>query len=160
MRDDGNDLGAPGEGARPEALAFAERLKSLQLTEETQTAFANRLQVSLSGLKKWLSGTSLPGLDNLVSIHRATGVSIDWLATGQGEMLLERRRLTLFPTGSIDERLLITVMTDIDAALRGFPAQLGPVAMAKVIAAVYDEAVRERTPVPVERIRTYLRLVA
>lgn len=39
--------------------------------------------MSVSGIKKWLAGTSEPGRESLVAISQATSVSVEWLALGR-----------------------------------------------------------------------------
>ena len=46
--------------------------------------FAERSRVAESVLRKYLLGPTVPGMENLVSIARAAGVNIKWLATGEG----------------------------------------------------------------------------
>lgn len=45
-------------------------------------AFAEKIGVSISGLKKWLAGNAEPGLRYLCAIARVTGASLDWLCGG------------------------------------------------------------------------------
>lgn len=46
-------------------------------------AFALKCGLAESLLRKYLSGESLPGLEKLVAIADAAGVTVEWLATGQ-----------------------------------------------------------------------------
>lgn len=47
--------------------------------------------VSVDMLAKYIAGTSRPRFDAMVRLAAAAGVSLDWLATGEGEMLVEAR---------------------------------------------------------------------
>lgn len=60
---------------------FAVRLRVL-VPKGKQADFAARVGVSVSGIKKWLSGDAEPGLTNLVSLSDVAGVTVGWLATG------------------------------------------------------------------------------
>lgn len=61
---------------------FAGRLKKL-IGNDSVRAFGRKTGISEKQLRKYLSGGSKPGLDNLISISKVTGVSIEWLATGE-----------------------------------------------------------------------------
>jgi transcriptional regulator with XRE-family HTH domain len=69
---------------------FKDRL-NVALKNEPVNAFANRSGVSEGVLRKYLSGHTLPGLDNLIAIADTAGVNIEWLATGRGLMLIQNR---------------------------------------------------------------------
>lgn len=58
--------------------------------EELAVAFG----VSHSAFKAWMAGRSQPQLENLISIRQLTGVSIQWLATGEGPLFLMPGSLT------------------------------------------------------------------
>lgn len=55
------------------------------LGDESPGAFAKRAGMSSTMVYKYLDG-SMPGLEKLVEISRLTGVTLDWLATGEGPM--------------------------------------------------------------------------
>lgn len=63
---------------------FADRLK-VAIKGESLHAFSKRCGVGDSTLRKYLTGAT-PGLENLVAIAEAADVTLDWLATGRGEM--------------------------------------------------------------------------
>jgi phage repressor protein C with HTH and peptisase S24 domain len=63
---------------------FHERLNAA-MGAESAHAFAKRAGLSDSSFRQYLKG-SMPGLDNLIDIAHAAGVSLDWLALGRGEM--------------------------------------------------------------------------
>lgn len=62
---------------------FAERLNSLRRDGQSTLAFARDLEIGDSLLRQYLGG-AMPRLDKLLQIAKATGVSINWLATGEG----------------------------------------------------------------------------
>lgn len=62
------------------------RLKLAMKGKFTQETLADEIGVSLSGVKKWLSGASDPKWSSIVSVSEACGVSVEWLATGKGPM--------------------------------------------------------------------------
>lgn len=61
---------------------FRERLKVL-IPERGVNAFAKRAGISASGLRGSLENGN-PGREQLVAIARTAGVSVEWLATGEG----------------------------------------------------------------------------
>jgi len=65
---------------------FVDRLK-VAISGESVNSFAKKCNVRESLLRKYLSGISLPGMGKLVAIARTANVRIDWLATGEGEMI-------------------------------------------------------------------------
>ncbi len=66
--------------------AFAERIRMLVGEHRSANSFAKLCGIPQSLLRKYLAGISLPGLDKLVAISQATGVRLEWLATGTGPM--------------------------------------------------------------------------
>ncbi len=69
---------------------FAMRLKTLVSGYYSANQFAKLCGIQQSLLRKYLNAISLPGLDKLVAIASATGVSVEWLATGKGSMRPEQ----------------------------------------------------------------------
>ncbi|MBB4287408.1 helix-turn-helix domain-containing protein [Roseospira goensis] len=71
---------------KPECDAgFHARLNLILADEKSSTAFARRAGLSQSGFRRIEKGGE-PGLQSLLSIAQAAGVSIEWLATGEGPM--------------------------------------------------------------------------
>jgi transcriptional regulator with XRE-family HTH domain len=62
---------------------FATRLKEV-IGENSIYRFAKKCGFAESMLRKYLLGESVPGADKLVSMAQVAGVSLLWLATGQG----------------------------------------------------------------------------
>lgn len=65
-------------------MTFADRLK-LVLKDEPVLSFAKRSGVGEGSLRQYLKGAE-PGLDKVIAIAKAAGVSVAWLATGNGAM--------------------------------------------------------------------------
>lgn len=59
---------------------FRARLREL-VGSNSVRRFADDVGLPASTLQKYLDGTSIPGLANLIQIARRCGVTIDWLAT-------------------------------------------------------------------------------
>lgn len=62
--------------------SFSERLKKL-IGNKSGRAFAKDAGISYSTLHNYLTGTSLPTLDNLLALANYAKVSLQWLATGE-----------------------------------------------------------------------------
>ena len=75
---------------KKESEPISVRLKEV-VGDEPHRSFARRMNISESVMRAYIEGTSKPGMDNLVSIADAGGVTIDWLATGR----LPKRRSDL-----------------------------------------------------------------
>jgi phage repressor protein C with HTH and peptisase S24 domain len=69
---------------RSDAGAFAARLGEVVAREKSLSAFARKVGISSTALRKWLDGTSQPSRQRLIAAARAAGVSVEWLATGDG----------------------------------------------------------------------------
>lgn len=71
---------------------FSNRLKQV-IGDRSGRAFAKEAGISYSTLHNYLTDVSSPTLDNLIALSNATGVSIQWLATGEKEKHIERNSL-------------------------------------------------------------------
>lgn len=68
---------------------LADRIKSLRLKGETQAQFAERLGTTQASISRYLNGRH-PDRETLIKIARCTGVSLDWLLTGEGKRAAEK----------------------------------------------------------------------
>ncbi len=64
--------------------AFSKRMDVAIRRAGGATLMAGKAGVSGSVLRKWRAGQSEPSLSRLVSMANAAGVSVQWLATGEG----------------------------------------------------------------------------
>nr|WP_089084536.1 helix-turn-helix transcriptional regulator [Aquitalea magnusonii] len=67
----------------PESSGFHQRLASLLPAFKSVRAFATASGVSQTGLQRLINGGE-PTLSTLIALAKAGGVSVEWLATGQG----------------------------------------------------------------------------
>jgi phage repressor protein C with HTH and peptisase S24 domain len=58
------------------------------LYEDRKQAAATS-EASLSSLHRWISGDGMPAFDSVARLASGKGVSLDWIATGKGEMFLD-----------------------------------------------------------------------
>ena len=75
-----------GEGSTKMMQGFSDRLALVLRGKFGHGEFAEKVGVSVSGVRKWLAGTSEPTLSKLVAIGKAADISLEWLATGEGAM--------------------------------------------------------------------------
>ncbi len=64
--------------------SFTLRLKEL-IGDGSLRSFANAIQASEGGVRKWFTNDTKPSFDKIVRISRLYGVKLEWLATGEGE---------------------------------------------------------------------------
>lgn len=67
------------------AETFADRLTELVTQAKSERAFAKEVGLSPAGLRGLLHKGNSPTLETLVAIAKTRGVSVSWLATGEGE---------------------------------------------------------------------------
>jgi len=84
-------LGDTGKGT-----GFSERLQQL-VGIGNGRKFSRETGISYSKLHNYLSGVSLPTLDSLVTLADATGASIEWLATGRGQVRQDEAQVCEIP---------------------------------------------------------------
>lgn len=65
---------------------FYHRLRGAVKAFGTQQELAAEANISLSMLRRYLSGESQPTIEPLVALAKVLGVSLNWLTTGQGPM--------------------------------------------------------------------------
>jgi hypothetical protein len=80
-----DDAALPGSGAEPGSQELAARLKAAVRESGGNTLVAQRAGVPLSTLNSYLRGVEMK-VGALVRLAAATGVRLEWLATGQGPM--------------------------------------------------------------------------
>lgn len=67
----------------PDLSLFAARVREV-VGETSVRAFAREAQIDEKSLRKYLEGTGEPGLANLRRLAARGGVTVEWLATGEG----------------------------------------------------------------------------
>lgn len=92
--------------------AFVDRLRSA-IADTPQAVVAKRARISTSAFSKLLQGAE-PGLFKAARIAKATGVNLDWLATGLGSPSAARAGYVEVPI--LDVRLAAGAASMADAA--------------------------------------------
>ncbi len=117
-----------------DAAGFATRLARAKGALSTN-AFAQKCGISESIFRKYLAGVSVPGADKLVDIARVAGVSLVWLATGQGHSADAPDAII---RGPVDVDLLETILGSVEEGLDEIGGTLTPPKKAKLVAALYS----------------------
>src|SRR5580692_10473706 len=70
--------------AGADQAGFAARLQFVVQQWPSADRLAKATGVSPSAFRKWLKGVAEPGRDRLVALAEAAGVTVSWLAQGEG----------------------------------------------------------------------------
>lgn len=67
--------------------AFAERLQWIlkEKFSSNTSEFSRAVGIAITSLNRWLIGEANPSRSNLIKTAKASGVKLEWLATGQGQ---------------------------------------------------------------------------
>lgn len=156
--------------------AFGNRLSSVLELVGGLVGASKVIGVSDEQIGRWRSGRSKPQFFGLAALCDATGVSLDWLATGEGEMMRDARRgPPAFDVGlplpekapaAIEPRVHVLAITKVESWLAQNPRRrMTPEKKAEAIALIYDmilEAVGNpaRSETIDRQVERILRLVA
>lgn len=138
-------------------VAVGGRLKEArQALGLSQQALADRIGASKTGLQANEAGRSVPGGQLLTSMY-SLGISVDWLLSGRGRMLLDDRSVDA--ASPFDSELLEVVLERLEAKILAAGARVTPKKKAELAVLLYDYIVEtgKKEGPNVERI---LRLVA
>jgi phage repressor protein C with HTH and peptisase S24 domain len=109
--------------------AFVSRLQTILAHWPSADRLARAMGVSPSAFRKWLKGEAEPSRERLVALARVAGVSIAWLAQGEGpEPTLEtvsgvRHRLpTQKPSTAVDPAQFVLLPKQSDSSGDSTPA--------------------------------------
>lgn len=117
-----------------DAAGFRLRLReAIKIGGQTQESLAAEVGVSLSGLRKWLSGATDPGLSGVAAAAAICGVSLDWLATGEGGPQGDRQP----SENRINEPLLAETLRLIDDWLAVNRRTMTAARKAEIAASIY-----------------------
>lgn len=62
------------------------RIATVASLFESRKQAAEAANVALSSLQRWIAGEGMPAFNSLALLASAVGVSLDWIASGRGEM--------------------------------------------------------------------------
>lgn len=131
--------------------AFSQRLKRA-MGSRSAYSLEQETGIAQSLVRKYLSGQSIPGTDKLVALAAATGVSVQWLATGE-----ERQG---DGSESVDLDTLEEVIAKTRAKFKERGISLSPPAEAKVIRLIYEFYTRQGEPMDEASLDNVIELAA
>ena len=109
---------------------------------DTVYSFAKKCGFTESLIRKYLAGDSLPGLDKLVLIANTAGVSIEWLATGDGPMRKDEAppspALTAVTVPPLKKEILLEIIEALEMFLTNNHLKMPPEKKAKFIVMAYE----------------------
>ncbi len=139
-------------------VRFAERLKSL-IGEESILSFARKVGISEGAIRKYLNAISEPSRINLIKIAQKTGVSVEWLATGQGPSSPSEQKPPSNPNG-LDKAIVREVVEETESLLREYGIELEPSKKAELIVLLSEEVQEEKSKIPRDKILRLIKLAA
>jgi len=118
--------------------AFSARFREA-MKGRTPYSIQKQTGIAQSLIGKYLSGASTPGTDKLVLLANVLGVSLEWLATGEGspDQGAESPSKQGFGASEIDLDLLESVATTALTELEARRIRLEPAAQARLLRVLY-----------------------
>lgn len=141
----------------PPPPGLGERLRRVMGLFGDQDAAAHAAGVAVPTFRRWVEGTADPSFLGLMRLAVGTGMSLDWLATGQGVMIPDLSQPA--PSGqrptavSIDEALLGNVVEGLGDFLAMESVHLRPSRHARLIILLYRHLVAVRTEEAARNLR-------
>lgn len=77
--------------------------RAVGLSEKNQVSFASLLGVHPSNLNRWISGEVAPSYEYISRIGLYSGVSLDWLLTGEEPMVKKKSKETKITSDKEDD---------------------------------------------------------
>ncbi len=126
--------------------------------KETIKGFARKCNISEGALRHYLKGGE-PGLSAFLSIAQTAGVSLEWLATGQGPIHPSKQN---FPSNLnvLDKAIVREVAEEIENLLREYGLELEPAKKAELIVLLSEEIQEENSKMPRDKILRLIKLAA
>ncbi|SDH89369.1 helix-turn-helix domain-containing protein [Roseospirillum parvum] len=130
-------IGIPGD----ERAALAGRLRAVrEALGMSQRALSERLSGSTRGWQDYESGRSLPGTAVLAQLQRL-GVNINWVLTGEGEMMVREKALASDVPAKLDEEVHAHLIDGIIAVYREENVGLPPRDLGRLAARIHADLV-------------------
>ncbi|WP_421864424.1 helix-turn-helix domain-containing protein [Marinobacter adhaerens] len=147
---------------REKVDAFSERVAIAIKKAGGATLMAQKAEVSGSVLRKWRSGQSDPSRTNLVKMARAAGVSLEWLATGEGdpEGKAQAHKESPEPEFELDLENLEEVAAKVLAMLEKHRPDISARAKARILRLVYEFYLRQGEPMDEASLNNVIELAA
>lgn len=128
--------------------AFAERLRAaLGERSGRSVALATGGEVSPTAMNQYLAGQSEPTRPVLIRLAKELGVSVQWLATGEGPERMRNDGWPILPDGEpappppIDEELMARIYEGISTAYKEVNARISPADQGRLAAHMLNRLV-------------------
>lgn len=135
------------EWRTPEAdrAALSERLKVAVERISSKREAAKVMGVSDAQLFRYLNGSSTPTVAPLIGLARATGISLHWLCTGEGQSVDGRDDATI--ASDVKPEVLRAAVGAVVSGVKelGFE-NVGPKTMAKLVTRLYIKLLTRQVP--------------
>ena len=140
--------------------AFGERMAVAIQRAGGATRMAEKAGVSGSVLRKWRAGHSDPSRTHLINMARAAGVSVEWLATGEGDPDQGAAAPTGLGAPDISLDALEEVVEKVLALLDQRRPDLSAKARARIVRLVYEFSIRQEKPLDEASLNNVIELAA
>ena len=119
-----------------EAHGFSDRMRTLMAEQKSVNSFAKAAGVTEGAIRNYLRGGVKPSQKVVEAIARTAGVSVTWLATGEGEKAPGAGEL-LFGTPS-ERDVMKLAIKDAEEILNVLKAEITAAEKADLMLALYD----------------------
>ncbi len=117
---------------------FADRIRML-IGDDSVSGFASKCGLRNESIRQYLSG-SIPGMDKVIAIAEATGVSIEWLATGKAPMRAgEHSAAPDDAAKSVDAELMARLTDGISRVYKDLGSRISPADAVRIAAPEYEK---------------------
>lgn len=120
----------------PDVEGFSRRMRELMAAQKSVNSFAKAAGITEGAIRNYLRGGVKPSQKVLEAIARTAGVSLIWLATGEGEQTPQAGEM-LFGTPTQRELMKLAIQ-DGEEILGVLKATLTPAQKADLVLALYD----------------------
>ncbi len=117
--------------SRDYSTGLAERLAVISARAGSHSSAATLAGVSLSQFKRYLTGRNQPTFEAMVRLAAQSKVSLDWLATGEGQ--IDKAASTVI----LDEAILARILAGAEIAQARRDLQLSPTRRAAIVTTAY-----------------------
>lgn len=140
--------------------AFGERITLAIQRAGGAKKLADKTGMSTSVLRSWRAEKSDPSRTSLVKVARAAGVSLEWLATGEGDP----DQGAIAPTGLGAADIDLDALEDVAVKVLGLLDQrrpdLSPRARARIVRLVYEFYIKQEKPMDEASLNNVIELAA
>lgn len=127
------ELTSDGKSAAGSLDEVQGRINSVISLYDTRISAAQAAGISTDQLGRQARGLNRPTFEAVRGLAHPKGVSLDWIATGEGEMYLRDRTAVSPPPDAIDEILLGNLVEGLEEYLAAKDLMLAPRPKARVM---------------------------